>query len=72
MTSKRVPSSIAAMPLRYNVWVFLVYIGAVIWLGTLAGGLQGVLCTVLTAMLSFQFWVYAYWRGLTAPARTPS
>ena len=68
MTPPPVPPSLAKMPLRYNVWIGLAYLGVVIGLGIIAGGLQGVMCTVLVAMFSFQFWTYACWRGITKAA----
>lgn len=56
---------LARTPQVYRIVVLAIYLAAVVWLGLLAGGTAGLLACVLTAGLSFQFWTYATWRGLT-------
>lgn len=61
---RHVPPALAKQPLSAPTWVWLVYGSLVLTLAILSGSVMGFASCIFVAGFSFQFWVYAAWRGL--------
>lgn len=59
-----VPDRLSKMPLSAPIWAWLAYLAGVIFFGWATGSANGFMLVMFATMFSFQFWVFACWRGL--------